>query len=336
MDDKDIESRLGDRVSFDIYHNLKIWTERNDWNRLTSIYRTAFRMQRKKYLNFEGERYFFGAGVNGMRWMTLLHIPITAYVDNDVSKHGANIIGKPVIGLHMAKASGMYFITTENENAKNKIQQQLIEHGVNKENIIILKNPMDNLADRYFQLNELNLSENENFIDIGAGWGDTAVAFLHAVRWRFNHIYIYEPSPRNFSEIVKLFPEEKFRNINMINRAVWNVDGMLNFCERGSKDELSFVSSVGNIKVNGCKLADEFTSEDVSFIKIHVNGDELKVLEGAQGLISEQEPKIAISIDIRNGQWIDVMRLLFLENPKYYFFFRCYCMNINGLVLYAL
>ena len=60
-------------------------------------------------------------------------------------------------------------------------------------------------------------SDNEIFVDLGAYNGDTVSEFISACGEKYQHIYAFEPNPKNFRRLSKSFPDDE--KITLFNAA---------------------------------------------------------------------------------------------------------------------
>jgi len=107
------------------------------------------------------------------------------------------------------------------------------------------------------------------FVDIGANYGYYSIL----LRGNFEKIYAFEPIPSIFKELESNL--EKFDNVECIRKAVSNVDEQL--------VELSYHGGHGFAET--VTLASFFPNMEIDLIKVDVEGEEWKVLEGAEPIL---------------------------------------------------
>ena len=135
----------------------------------------------------------------------------------------------------------------------------------------------------------LNISNNESFLDLGAFTGDTVSEFLsHSKGYDF--ITALEPDSRNFKRLCQ--NTANLSNINCINAAVTNRVGEIHLSANHSRGNSGFGKTVA---VQGVTV--DYLSRERLFtlIKMDVEGNELKAIEGASGLIKVHKPKMHIA-----------------------------------------
>lgn len=152
-----------------------------------------------------------------------------------------------------------------------------------------------------------NLKENESFYDIGANYG--FYSSLAASVIKSGEIHAFEPSPRTGEYTEKNLPHENAEVIASLNRiALSDEDGVATFFDT-SVDRKSGMSTMmpeaaqsnplryAQIEVPTMRL-DTYVSSHTppTFIKLDVEGAESKVLAGAERVLREHAPTIAMEV----------------------------------------
>ena len=148
---------------------------------------------------------------------------------------------------------------------------------------------------QYFPEKYFTYSIDEIFVDVGVYDAFTSYDFFQQVNGEFKAIYAYEPNPICYRiskkhYVMMKMPKEKVylqqKGLSNINATV----KLVNVSMGGSYiDELA-----GEYEVDVCRLDDEI--KEVSFIKMDIEGSELKALMGAEDIIKKCKPKIAVCI----------------------------------------
>lgn len=148
-------------------------------------------------------------------------------------------------------------------------------------------------------------STYEHLLDIGANIGNHSV-YLSSY---FNLCSCFEVDPE--TRIVLDFNTKKFNNVTVYDFGLGSSEGELiltrNKHNNLGGNRLTKEQRIDGIKVRVCTL-DHLKFEDISFIKIDVEGYEEYVLNGAINSISKSLPVIAVELNsLRNNE---VIRLL--------------------------
>lgn len=123
----------------------------------------------------------------------------------------------------------------------------------------------------------VKLGKNERYVDLGAYNGDTALEFAEAANCEYEHIYAFEPNPKNFRKLCK--NTEELHDITTFNAAAWNEDTVLRFTK--NEGRMSQNSSKGEIETTALSV-DNAIDKQVTLIKLDVEGSEREAIEGAK------------------------------------------------------
>ena len=97
--------------------------------------------------------------------------------------------------------------------------------------------------------------------------------------------------------------------------------------------EGSLICEDGEEKIDICKIDTE--AGEATFIKMDIEGAELKALMGAKETIVQNKPKLAISIYHKPEDILQIPMYLKALVPEYKFYLRQYTMSYLECVLYA-
>lgn len=175
--------------------------------------------------------------------------------------------------------------------------------------------------------------EPEVFVDGGGYDGDTIEEFIEWTKNKYKKIYSFEPQ------------KDK---ADIIRTKLWRYDGKVELFEKGlydSEKELSFCN--GNAVLSG-KIGEEGANstiqtinidsvikEKVTFIKMDIEGAELKALYGAAQTIRRDKPKLAICIYHKPEDMWQIPRYIDSLVPEYKFYIRHFGMRWAGTILYC-
>lgn len=161
----------------------------------------------------------------------------------------------------------------------------------------------------------LRLNDNENIVDLGAYDGDTIREFLSATNGKYNHITALEPDAKNYKKLCKNC--EKLSNIDLINMGAWD-----------KKETLIFSTKAGrNSKLSAEGVSVEVTDIDslnipATFIKMDIEGSELKALCGLEQTIKSHHPKLYVCAYHRNEDLFALPLKILEINSTYKIYFR--------------
>lgn len=161
----------------------------------------------------------------------------------------------------------------------------------------------------------LKLSDSEDILDLGAYDGDTIREFMQATNGRYSSITALEPDAKNFKKLIK--NTEGMENLTCLNMGAWN-----------KKDTLIFSTKAGrNSKLSADGVGVEVTDIDSlelspSFIKMDIEGSELKALDGMKQTIKRYKPKLYVCAYHRNEDLFALPLKIFELNEGYKIYFR--------------
>ena len=187
------------------------------------------------------------------------------------------------------------------------------------------------VSPQYFVPDIIGPLKDEVFIDGGAYIGDT-IASLYRERgkcWR--KIYAWEPDEENRK--ILNGGGICYKDVEIIPFGLWNERCELKFL--GKKGDWSRVSERGTEVVSVDTIDHVCASDKVTFIKMDIEGSELKALQGAADVIRRDKPKLAISIYHKPKDYFEIPFFVKELVPEYRLYIRHHKMSYVDTVLYA-
>jgi FkbM family methyltransferase len=204
----------------------------------------------------------------------------------------------------------------------------------------------------YFDLPELNFSKDkkEVFIDAGCFNGGTAIDFLKLVS-SDSKVYSFEPNKFMYGKCQTNLKD--YPNVKLFPYGLYNENTVLKFYQNSEKpSDALFVA--GNTLLTGeeIKKTDEIIevetktldslvasgeiSEKITFIKMDIEGSELAALKGAEKIIRDNKPRLAICIYHKPDDVWEIPEIILGYNPDYKLFVRHYLPFFTpGTIIYA-
>lgn len=278
------------------------------------------------------EIIIFGCGFGGLHIKQML--PVWGYRASyfcDNYRAGETVDGLPVLSVdEMIKDHSDFLVIIGSFVYARDMYQQLIDRGIEKKYILSDTILVWSRGNQYRDVFEPQA--DEVYVDAGAFDGSDVLAFSRWTNGNYKRIFAFEPVSSMCDVIRQNVKEENIPNVEICNYAVWNRKETLNFSESGAA---SSVTEVGEYEVSGTDIDSVVKDEKVTFIKMDVEGSELKALEGAKQTILKNRPRLAICIYHKPEDIIEIPFYILSLVPEYKFYIRHYVSNMWETVLYA-
>lgn len=186
-----------------------------------------------------------------------------------------------------------------------------------------------------FFSNELSLSDNEVLVEGGVCTGGATRRFIDITNNAYKHIYGFEIDPEN-SKKAKI-NLASYSNIDIATKGLWSFSGAV-------KAELtanggSRIKECGGFDAGTISLDDMFAEMPVSkmptFIVLDIEGSEKEALIGAQRIIRDTRPKLAICAYFHPEYIYELPKMTHKFNSDYRFILRQYSPYLWDTVMYA-
>ncbi len=143
--------------------------------------------------------------------------------------------------------------------------------------------------------------------------------FVKFVNYKYKKIHIFEPDDQNYAECKAKIETSKSKNVDIHKAATGKNKGVAYFSNVGT--EGSKITSEEGKKVS-VECIDMYYEEHPSFIKMDVEGAELDTLKGAERVIKDFSPKLAICLYHKPDDFYEIPFYLKSINPNYNFRIR--------------
>jgi len=285
----------------------------------------------------------FGAGFFCEKVLALLSnagISVEAVLDNDKNKWGDKILGIIIKSPNNIdyKKHYTFVISPYDYRMAASIHNQLKGYGVADDCIIDYRNYHFTMLEKeqYFDRNIIQFQAKEVFIDAGALNLYSSKRFVEECSQGGTTEYkivAFEPDYISYIRCKDILKNESDLNIELHNAGIWSCNTMLYFLGEGKGDSRIAQQVTGT----SCKVVslDNFLTDEVTFIKMDIEGAELEALKGSERIIKQYKPKLAVCIYHKKTDLIDIP--LFIKNlvPEYKLYIRHYSNSMCETVLYA-
>lgn len=183
-------------------------------------------------------------------------------------------------------------------------------------------------------LDVFRASKKEIIVDAGSFDGATDVEF---VEWAGNDckIYAFEPIKENQEKIIACIKKNNMsQNVILVPSATGDTNKEVFFNTNGDSSHVVNQFSEDFVRVHQVQI-DDAVEDDITFIKMDIEGAELSALKGAKKTIQKCKPKLAICIYHNIKDLYEIPNYILSLNPEYKFVIRHYTSFLWETVLYA-
>ncbi len=225
-------------------------------------------------------------------------------------------------------------LTRLREDLSDKASKQALDEFIHQRNTGVFCKPYSHKPE-YFDDEIILLSEDEVFVDCGAYDGDSILAFCDALKEKgisgYKKIYAFEADEGNAHKLRKNL--SRLENVQLIVKGVYDKVCTLHFSESGTMG--SMVADEGS-RIEATTIDETIGDEEVTFIKMDIEGCELKGLRGAEKTIKRWKPKLAICVYHRVEDLVTIPQYIQSLRPDYKLFFRNYRQIGLDSIIYAI
>ena len=190
--------------------------------------------------------------------------------------------------------------------------------------------------DQYFPSDIVTLNSQEVFVDGGAFTGDTISNFAKATNNEFFKIFAFEPDYRNYESLKKYIEEKGLtEKVIPINYGLLDKSTKMSFLssEIGSSSQ---INNSGSVTVNTVSIDEYLKNENITYIKMDIEGAEIPALLGAKNTIIRNEPKLAICVYHKPNDLWEIPLLIKSFVPRHKIYLRHHSGSILESVCYAI
>lgn len=177
----------------------------------------------------------------------------------------------------------------------------------------------------------IKFGQDEVFVDAGVLDGGTSLEFAKQCNNRYKKIYLFEADEAFKKDISEKIAS--LANTELHMKGLWDKEETLSFAslEGGSGK----FSEQGTHKMEAVSLDSVVNGEKITFLKMDIEGAELKALKGAKRTIEKYKPKLAICVYHKPEDILVIPKYIKTLVPEYKFYLRHYCSCYTETVLYA-
>ena len=188
------------------------------------------------------------------------------------------------------------------------------------------------IEEQYFAYDIYQKISEEYVVDCGAFKGDVMRIFLKKNKDGFAHYFAIEPDNAYLPFLQPVAEQYEDGKVEIKSCALSDRRETLRMRNYAGED--SVVRDDGEVQVQAYCLDELLEDRICTFLKIDVEGYDKKTIRGAEKVIQEQRPVVAVATYHGESDFYEIFELLKGLYEDYYFYLRSY-MNIQETVLYA-
>lgn len=352
---KQINEKLIDEESKRVFASRVLYSLTGDETHLYNLGK-EFRqsvLQSQEWMNFikmlhEHERknglVLYGAGAFGRKMIDMTD-GVQWHLVIDKDPNSEELLGIPLMRVSDYLAEGCQeSIVLPSKRHYEEMKNHLIDNGVSKDRIIdgtVLYDLTE--GKQYFDLEFLpHVDGTEVFADVGSCDGMSSVQFM---KWCDGNgrCICFEPDEHNVELIRKNMDAKGIKetdNYLLIPKGAWDEETRLSFVASGTASA-HITGLIGENESSATEFVDVTTidrvldGENVTFIKMDIEGAELRALKGAEKTIGEKKPKLAICVYHKPEDIWEIPQFILDIRDDYKFYLRHYSFEAAETVLYA-
>lgn len=190
------------------------------------------------------------------------------------------------------------------------------------------------VPNQYFPKDIIRLSADEVIVEAGSNDGRTLKEMIDITNGKFKRIYCFEPDRICIEMLKKIITDSK-KPINLVRKGVGASKSEVRF----KTDSIMGGSRVVTDEDYDYKIdiipIDDAIDEKVTMMKMDIEGLEFDALQGAERILREDMPKLAICVYHEKEDIIRIWQYLKSVQPKYKFYLRHHNWGATETVLYA-
>lgn len=188
-------------------------------------------------------------------------------------------------------------------------------------------------GDFYYPPDLIAFREGEVMVELGSNNGETLLDFIARCP-KFGRAYCFEADAACVRQLRQL-TEEYGERVRIIDKIAWNEHAWVGFqCEDCSGG--SHVDRTSNAAKIEAVAVDDVIPEDITYMKMDIEGSELRALHGAKAQIIRNKPVLAVSVYHKNEDIVEIPRYIRSLRPDYRLYLRHHGWDDSDTVLYAI
>ena len=191
-----------------------------------------------------------------------------------------------------------------------------------------------------YSYKDCKIEKDDFVIDAGGCWGDTSLIFSSQAGIK-GKVFTFEFFEDNLSVLKENFSNNKelAENIFLTEQPLYNKSNEKLYLNHACADITTLTETKNNLQQYNSISIDDFVKdnkvEKIDFIKMDIEGCELKALQGAVNTLKKYKPKLAIASYHKYDDYYEIPKFLNELNIGYKFYFANYTLGFTDTIIYA-
>ncbi len=191
-----------------------------------------------------------------------------------------------------------------------------------------------------YSYKDCKIEKGDFVIDAGGCWGDTSLIFSSIVGDE-GKIFTFEFFDDNLNVLKENFSHNKnlSKNIILAEQPLYNKSNEILYLNHACADITTLTETKNNLQQYKTISIDDYIEnnkiEKIDFIKMDIEGCELKALHGATNTLKKYKPKLAIAAYHKYEDYYEIPKFLNELNVGYKFYFANYTLGFTDTVIYV-
>jgi FkbM family methyltransferase len=196
------------------------------------------------------------------------------------------------------------------------------------------------IINNQYSYKDCKIKKGDFVIDAGGCWGDTALVFATKTG-NTGKVFTFEFFKDNLNILKENFSINKNLSTNIIltEQPLYDKSNMNLYLNHACADITTLTKNKNNSLYYKTISIDDFINNNkinkIDFIKMDIEGCELKALKGATNTLKKHKPKLAIAAYHKYDDCYEIPNFLNELNIGYKFYFANYTLNFSDTIIYC-
>ena len=240
-----------------------------------------------------------------------------------------------LVSLNKVKIKNVYKRLADEQS--RKVFEKRLEYLLTGDQQCMVDIYSDNIS-QYFPKDIVHLGKDEVFVDAGACCGETSEVFIKMTDAHYKSIHLFEPNEKIEKVAQEIFDLEKYKNVKFYKYGLYKENRKIGFIDEDKVGSSSVNEENTSNSIEVVTLDSIFKNNKgkPTFIKMDIEGSEKEAIIGAQSIILESAPKLAICVYHELEDLWEIPSLILNIRDDYVIYLRHHSMEHTETVCYAI